>query len=288
MESKKLLAKPLIKKIYADLKEEIENFKDSPKLVILQVGDNPASEFYVQNLLKKSKKVGIVAELVKFEKSINQDEFLKKIKQLNNDPNVHGIMLQKPFPKEFNDDVITQTINPNKDVDGFHPMNLGNLLLGKDSFIPCTPQAVLEMLKFYNIKTEGVHIVVLGRSNIVGKPLANLLLRKDETGNATVTVCHSRTKNLSEITKQADILIAAIGKARFVKQSMIKKNAIVIDVGVNQIEEDGKQIYVGDVDFNDCYDRSLLITPVPKGVGSVTTSLLLKNVVRAYKILKEK
>lgn len=288
MESKKLLAKPLIKQIYADLKGEIETFGSSPKLVILQIGDNPASEFYVQNLLKKSKKVGIDAELKKFENTISQDEFLQEIKRLNQDENVHGIMLQKPFPKTFNDDIITQTINPNKDVDGFHPMNLGNLLLGKDAFIPCTPQAVLEMLRFYQIKTEGKHIVVLGRSNIVGKPLANLLLRKDETGNATVTICHSRTKNLPDITKQADILIAAIGRAKFVKNDMIKENAVVIDVGVNLINEDGKDKYVGDVDFEGCYEKSLLITPVPKGVGSVTTSLLLKNVVKAYKILMQK
>ena len=230
MDSKKLIAKPLIKKIYADLQEEIEGFGVSPKLVILQIGDNPASEFYVQNLLKKSKKVGIEAELKKFDSSISQDIFLGEIKKLNNDDSVHGIMLQKPFPKDFNDDVITQTINPDKDVDGFHPMNLGNLLLGKDAFIPCTPQAVLEMLKFYNIQTTGKHVVILGRSNIVGKPLANLLLRKDETGNATVTVCHSRTQNLSEITRQADILIAAIGRARFVTKEMIRENAIIIDL----------------------------------------------------------
>ncbi len=288
MDSKKLIAKPLIKKIYADLQEEIEGFGVSPKLVILQIGDNPASEFYVQNLLKKSKKVGIEAELKKFDSSISQDIFLGEIKKLNNDDSVHGIMLQKPFPKDFNDDVITQTINPDKDVDGFHPMNLGNLLLGKDAFIPCTPQAVLEMLKFYNIQTTGKHVVILGRSNIVGKPLANLLLRKDETGNATVTVCHSRTQNLSEITRQADILIAAIGRARFVTKEMIRENAIIIDVGVNLIKEDGKEKYVGDVDYDDCYEKSYLITPVPKGVGSVTTSLLLKNVVKAYKILHQK
>jgi methylenetetrahydrofolate dehydrogenase (NADP+)/methenyltetrahydrofolate cyclohydrolase len=284
MESKKLLAKPLIKEIYANLKEEIETFASSPKLVILQIGDNPASEFYVQNLLKKSQKVGIDAELKKFDTDITQDQFLSEIKKLNEDENVHGIMLQKPFPKGFDDDVITEFINPDKDVDGFHPTNLGKLMLGKDSFVPCTPQAVLEMLRFYKIKTEGKHIVVLGRSNIVGKPLANLLLRKDETGNATVTVCHSRTKDLKNITMQADILIAAIGRARFVKNDMIKQNAVVIDVGVNLITEDGKDKYVGDVDFDGCYEKALLITPVPKGVGSVTTSLLLKNVIKAYKL----
>jgi len=287
MSEKKLIAKPLIKEIYADLKGEIEKLDKKPYLVILQIGNNPASEFYVQNLLKKSKKVGINAELRNFDMDISQEKFLDEIKTLNDDANVHGIMLQKPFPKGFNDDLITETINPDKDVDGFHPMNLGRLLLGKDAFVPCTPQAVLEMIRFYNIQTKGKHVVVLGRSNIVGKPLANLLLRKDETGNATVTVCHSRTENLQEITTQADILVAAIGKAKFVTSDMIRDEVIILDVGVNLINEDGKDKYVGDVDFDGCFDKSLLITPVPKGVGSVTTSLLLKNVLRAYRILEK-
>ena len=285
MDEKKLIAKPLIKEIYANLKAEIEKLDKKPHLIILQIGNNPASEFYVQNLLKKSKKVGIEAELKNFDMDISQEIFLDEIKALNNDANVHGIMLQKPFPKSFNDDLITETINSNKDVDGFHPINLGRLLLGKDAFVPCTPQAVLEMIKFYGIQTKGKHIVVLGRSNIVGKPLANLLLRKDETGNATVTVCHSKTENLKNMTKQADILVAAIGRARFVTADMIREGAIILDVGVNLINEDGKDKYVGDVDFDGCFDKSSLITPVPKGVGSVTTSLLLKNVLRAYRIL---
>jgi methylenetetrahydrofolate dehydrogenase (NADP+)/methenyltetrahydrofolate cyclohydrolase len=191
-------------------------------------------------------------------------------------------MLQKPLPKHIDEVEIVMKIAPDKDVDGFHPLNMGKLVLNQDSLLPSTPAAVLKILDFYNIKTEGKNVVILGRSAIVGKPLANLLLRKDSPGNATVTVCHSRTQHLANITSQADILVAAIGKANFVKKEMIKQEAIIIDVGVNQIEdaETGYK-YLGDVDYNDCFEKAAKITPVPGGVGSVTTSMLLSNVVKA-------
>jgi methylenetetrahydrofolate dehydrogenase (NADP+)/methenyltetrahydrofolate cyclohydrolase len=283
-----LKAKPVIKNIYSRIKNEIEEKNISLKLVIILVGDDPAAKYYVQNLEKKGSKIGIEVETIKFSSHISPKELLNEINLLNNNETVHGIMIQKPLPKNFDEYKINFSINPNKDVDAFHPINLGNLLLGNESFVPCTPAAVIEMIKYYNIRISGENVVILGRSNIVGKPLANLLLKKSEIGNATVTVCHSRTKNLKDLTKNADILIAAIGKPKFVKAEMIKKNAIIIDVGVNQIEDSEKGlIYVGDVDYEDCFDKASAITPVPGGVGSVTTAMLLNNVLFAYKKLKK-
>ena len=213
-----------------------------------------------------------------------QDQIIDEIKKCNEDNNIHGIMIQKPLPKHINESEITLTIDPQKDMDAFHPVNIGNMVLDQKSFIPSTPAAVLEMIKYYQIKTTGKHVVVLGRSNIIGKPIANLLLRKNETGNATVTICHSRTRNLHSITQQADILIAAIGQPLFVKKDMIHDNVIILDVGVNQVEDAEKNVrYVGDVDYDDCYEKAAMITPVPGGVGTVTTALLLKNVLLSAK-----
>jgi len=282
--TKKLIAKPLIKKIYADLKNEISTNAWNPHLVIILIGEDPAAKYYVENLQKKGMKKGFKVSTKLFDPAISQEQLLNEIEVLNTDSNVHGIMLQKPLPKHLDESEIVMAINPDKDVDGFHPLNMGNLVLDRDGFVPCTPNAVLQILDFYEIETEGKHIVIIGRSDIVGKPLANLLLRKNKTGNATVTVCHSRTKDLPKHTKEADIVIAAIGKAEFVKADMLKESAIVIDVGVNQVEDPEKGYkYVGDVEFEASFEKVKAITPVPGGVGSVTTAMLLSNVLKAFK-----
>ncbi len=282
--TKKLIAKPLIKKIYADLKNEISTNAWNPHLVIILIGEDPAAKYYVENLQKKGMKKGFKVSTKLFDPAISQEQLLNEIEVLNTDSDVHGIMLQKPLPKHLDESEIVMAINPDKDVDGFHPLNMGNLVLDRDGFVPCTPNAVLQILDFYEIETEGKHIVIIGRSDIVGKPLANLLLRKNKTGNATVTVCHSRTKDLPKHTKEADIVIAAIGKAEFVKADMLKESAIVIDVGVNQVEDPEKGYkYVGDVEFEASFEKVKAITPVPGGVGSVTTAMLLSNVLKAFK-----
>jgi len=281
---KRLSGKKIAKEIFAGIKEDIEQQQITPKLVILLIGNDPAAEYYVQNLEKKGLKIGIEVETSILNASIDQQSLLEKINTLNKDPFVNGIMLQKPLPAQLDESEIVMMINPQKDVDAFHPINMGNLVLEKEGFIPATPAAVLELLSYYEIETSGKHIVIVGRSDIVGKPMANLLLRKDKTGNATVTICHSRTKDLAYHTNQADILIAAIGKPQFIKPDMINENAIIIDVGVNQIEDAEKGYrYVGDVDYSGCFDKAAAITPVPGGIGTITTSVLLKNVLFACK-----
>ena len=282
--NKKLIAKPIIIKIYAQLKAELKKSIFLPNLAIILIGDDPAALFYAKNLEKKGTKIRMNVTTYKFADNIQQKDLLDEIELLNEDDTVNGIIVQKPLPGHLDESEIILKIDPNKDVDAFHPFNMGNLVLDGEGFIPSTAAAVLEILKFYDIEVSGKNVVILGRSHIVGIPLANLLLRKSKIGNATVTVCHSYTNNLPEITKRADILIAAIGKPLFVKSNMIKENATIIDVGINQIQDTkNKSKYVGDVDFDDCLEKALLITPVPGGVGSVTTAMLLKNVVYALK-----
>ena len=281
----KLTAKPVIKEIYSKIADEISTLEIKPKLVVIILGEDPAAMYYVGNLEKRGNKIGISVTTEKLALETTQEELKKLIFSLNRDDSVSGIMIQKPLPAHIDEDEIVMSINPDKDVDGFHPVNMGNLVLDRPGFLPSTPASVLEILRFYDIETSGKNVVILGRSNIVGKPLANLMLRKNETGNATVTICHSRTAQLAKVTEQADILVAAIGRARFVSADMIKDGAIVIDVGINQIEEDGKIKYVGDVDFDGCVTKASNMNPVPGGVGSVTTALLLKNVLKAYKII---
>ena len=283
--SKRLSGKKIVNNIYADIKENIELTKITPKLVILLIGNDPAAEYYVQNLEKKGSMIGIKVETRILDVSIDHQTLIEIIEALNNDSQVNAIMLQKPLPSHLDESEIVMKIDPKKDVDAFHPLNMGNLVLDKRGFIPATPAAVLELLKYYEIETNGKHIVIVGRSNIVGKPLANLLLRKSDTGNATVTVCHSRTKDLAFHTKKADILIAAIGKPLFIKSDMVSDDAIIIDVGVNQIEDAEKGYrYVGDVDYLGCFVKVSAITPVPGGIGTITTAMLLNNVLLAYKI----
>jgi len=285
MMNKRLSGKKIARQIFSNIKTEITDNNLSLKLVIIIIGNDPAAEYYVQNLERKGSKIGIKVETLNLEISVDQKTILSKIETLNNDKEVTGIMLQKPLPSHLNEDEIVLKIDVQKDVDAFHPLNMGNLVLDKEGFVPATPAAVLELLKYYEIETNGKHIVIVGRSDIVGKPLANLLLRKDKTGNATVTVCHSRTKDLKYHTKQADILIAAIGKPLFITSDMVKADAIVIDVGVNQIEDAEKGYrYVGDVDYEGCFEKVSAITPVPGGIGTITTAVLLKNVIFAYNL----
>ncbi|HNX00563.1 MAG TPA: bifunctional 5,10-methylenetetrahydrofolate dehydrogenase/5,10-methenyltetrahydrofolate cyclohydrolase [Candidatus Cloacimonadota bacterium] len=277
-----LSAKPLLKERYEQLAVQVQKLVQKPILSVIVLGDEPASRFYVQNVEKQGTKTGIIVQVHRLPIETTQTDLLQLIKRMNLDPGVNGIMLQKPFPSHIDEDEIVMAIEPSKDVDGFHPINLGNIMLEKDGLVPCTPAAVLEMMDFYGIHPHGKHVVIIGRSNIVGKPLANLLLQKKEIGNATVTVCHSQTRNMTEITRQADILIVAIGKPEFVTGDMLKYGSIVLDVGINEVlDHEGKPHYVGDVDYNSCVEIASAITPVPGGVGSVTTYRLLRNTFQA-------
>ena len=267
-----------------ELKEKVEILKKTynitPKLSIVLVGANPASQVYVKNKIKACEYTGIIPELISVEETITEVELLEIVDKLNNDNSVHGIIVQLPLPKHINEQVIIDAINNKKDVDGFGIENKGRLFCGLDSLHSATPEGIMTLLDAYNIPIEGKHAVVVGRSNIVGKPIAMLLLAK----NATVTITHSRTNDLASITKQADILVVAIGKAKYITSDMVKEGAIVIDVGINRI--DGK-LY-GDVDFENVANKTSYITPVPGGVGPLTIASLLKNTLIAYeRILKK-
>lgn len=271
--------KKLAKRIRKNLKEEVENLKNQgifPKLAVIMVGDNSSSEVYVKNKSRACIKVGIDFEEFLLPKETTEKELLELIEKLNEDKNIHGILLQSPVPKQIDINKAFRTIRPEKDVDGFHPMNVGNLVIGEDCFISCTPFGVMKLLEEYNIEIEGKNAVILGRSNIVGKPMVQCLLAK----NATITVCHSKTKEIQDIVKNADIIISAIGKPHFVTSDMIKNNAVVIDVGINRLE-DGS--IVGDVEFETVSTKASYITPVPGGVGPMTIAMLLTNVVKAAK-----
>lgn len=271
--------KELSKKIREEIKDEVLKLKEkgiNPKLAVIMVGDDPGSQVYVRNKSKACEKAGIEFEEYLYDDSLSEEELIDIIIKLNNDDSVHGILLQSPVPKHIDINRAFRTISPDKDVDGFNPINVGNLCIGEDAFISCTPYGIIKMLEEYNIETEGKRAVILGRSNIVGKPMIQCMLNK----NSTVTVCHSKTKNIEEITKEADILIAAIGKPKFVKGNMVKKGATVIDVGINRLD-DGK--ICGDVDFEEVKEVAGFITPVPGGVGPMTITMLLNNVVKAAK-----
>ena len=282
------------KKISAIIKDEVaaevsqlKNKGIIPHLTVILVGDNPASSIYVRMKEKACKKVGISSETIKLNASVSELSLLEKIDTLNKDPKIHGILVQLPLPSHIHEDVVIEKVIPEKDVDGFHPINLGKLTAGSEKcFVSATPYGIIELLSRYNIITEGKHAVIVGRSNIVGKPLGLLLLRKKPQGNATVTYCHSRTKSISTITKTADILIAAMGKTAFIKKDMVKSGAVVIDVGINRVEDPAKNNgyrLVGDVDFEQVSEVASFITPVPGGVGPMTIAMLLKNTVYAAK-----
>lgn len=270
--------KELAKNIRESLKEEVKELKNAdinPKLAVIMVGEDKASKVYVKNKSKACEDVGIEYEEYLLPAKTQMKELLELIEKLNNDETVHGILVQSPLPEGLDANEAFKAISHKKDVDGFNPINVGKLSLNQDCFVSCTPYGIVKMLENYNIETEGAHAVIIGRSNIVGKPLAKCLLNK----NATVTVCHSKTKNLKEITKQADILIAAIGKAKFITADMVKEGATVIDVGINRTESG----LVGDTDFETIKNKVAFITPVPGGVGPMTIAMLMNNVVKAAK-----
>lgn len=271
--------KELAKKIREELKVECEKLKKEniqPKLAVIMVGDDSASKIYVRNKSKACKEVGVEYTEYLLDKNIKQKELIDLIEKLNTDKNINGILLQSPIPKHLNIEEAFETIDYKKDVDGFHPMNVGKLALGQDCFISCTPYGVIKMLEKYGIDLCGKNVVILGRSNIVGRPLIQCCINK----NATVTVCHSKTKNTKNITKQADVLISAIGKPKFVTEDMVKDGAVVIDVGINRLD-DGK--IVGDVDFEKVKEKASYITPVPGGVGPMTIAMLINNVIKSAK-----
>lgn len=271
--------KELAKTIRMNLKNEVEQCNingNNPKLAVIMVGDDKASKVYVKNKSKACEEIGIEYEEFILDSNIEQSELLNLIDTLNERKDINGILLQSPIPNNLDIYKAFNRISPEKDVDGFNPVNVGKLAIGEDSFISCTPYGVIKMLENYNIEIEGKNAVIIGRSNIVGKPLIQCLLQK----NATVTVCHSKTQDIKEITKNADILIAALGKAKFVTKDMVKQNAVVIDVGINRTD-DGK--IVGDVNYEEVKDIASYITPVPGGVGPMTIAMLMNNVVKAWK-----
>lgn len=265
----------------AEIAKGIEELKSSsgitPGLAAVLVGDDPASEIYVRNKRKACEKVGIYSEEHKLPAETTEEELLELVNKLNNDDKIHGILVQLPLPDHINETNILRNVSPLKDVDGFHPENVGRLVEGNPRFISCTPYGIIKMLDYYNIEIKGAEAVVVGRSNIVGKPIGILLLHR----HATVTTCHSRTKDLGEVTRRADILVAAIGRANFITADMVKDGAVVIDVGINRNEE-GK--LTGDVDFANLSDKVSYITPVPGGVGPMTITMLLWNTLESAKL----
>ena len=271
--------KKLAKEIREELKLEVDELKKqgiTPKLAVILVGEDPASKVYVKNKSKACDKAGIEFEEYLLSANTTEEELFDLIQKLNNKDDVDGILLQSPVPKHININKAFSLISPNKDVDGFNPVNVGKLTIGEDAFVSCTPYGIVKMLEAYDISVEGKNVTILGRSNIVGKPLIQCMLKK----NATVTVCHSKTQNIEEILKRSDVIISAIGKAKFVKKEMVKDGAVVIDVGINRMD-DGS--LVGDVDFENVSKIASFITPVPGGVGPMTIAMLINNVVKAAK-----
>lgn len=267
--------KSVADKITEQLKQKISQLQDKPHLAVIQIGNNAASTIYVNLKKKKAEEIGIKSTVINLDENIEEKELIYKIEKLNKDNSVHAILVQLPLPKHINESNIIKAITPNKDVDGFTAQNTGDLFNGiKPKAYPCTPKGVLKLLKEYNIEIQGKHAVIVGRSNIVGKPLAIMLLNE----HATVTICHSKTKNLPEITKQADILISAVGK-KIIFKDMVKKDAVVIDVGIFK-DENNKT--TGDVDFENVKEIAAYITPVPKGVGPMTIACLMENTIELY------
>lgn len=272
--------KELARSIRGEVKKEVDNLREKnviPKLAVIMVGDNSASKVYVKNKSKACQECGVEFEEILLDANTSMETLLSIIDKLNERTDINGILLQSPIPKDLNIQEAFEKISYKKDVDGFNPVNVGKLMIGEDTFISCTPYGIIKMLEAYNIEIEGKHAVIIGRSNIVGKPLAQCLLRN----NATVTICHSKTRDISQITKTADILISAVGRVNMVTSEMVKEGAVVIDVGMNR-NDDGK--LVGDVDFEKVKEKASYITPVPGGVGPMTIAMLMNNVVKATKI----
>lgn len=288
MTPKNIDGKALSLQIRSEIKTEAEKFIAEtgivPGLAAILIGEDPASAVYVRSKGKTCEMLGFYSVTEKLPGDTSEDSVLNLIDKYNNDKNINGILVQLPLPEHLNEQKILEKVDYKKDVDGFHPVNAGNLVTGKKCFIPCTPYGVIELLRRYNIETEGKNVVVIGRSNIVGRPVANLLLRKEY--NSTVTVCHSRTRNIREHTLNADILIAAIGKPDFVKKEFIKEGCVIIDVGINRVEDKNSKTgfrLKGDVDYNDCFEKCGMITPVPGGVGPMTIAMLMRNTLDSAK-----
>lgn len=304
MSVKILSGKEIAESIKNEVAEEVKNLSYQPCLTVVRVGEDPASAVYVGSKVKTAEELGIISKHIHLSAETTQDELLKVVEELNNDENVDGILVQLPLPNQIEDKVILEAINPEKDVDGFHPINVGRLTAGQKSLVPCTPAGVIEILKRSNIQIAGQNAVIIGRSNIVGKPMAMLLLQE----NATITVCHSRTKNLAEIASQADILVAAIGRAGFVRGEHIKEGATVIDVGINNVSDKdfAQELFgedelerrlatidkrgftlVGDVNPKEAKAKAGAFTPVPGGVGLLTVAMLMKNTIEAAKMRRK-
>jgi len=279
-------SKQIKEEIAEEVKQIISKGGTQPHLAAILVGSDGASETYVGHKVKACEQVGFKSSLIRFNNDVTEDELINKIKEINIDDDIDGLIVQLPIPKHISEDKIIEAIDPKKDVDGFHPINIGRMTIGLPSFVSATPQGIVDLLQRYNIETSGKHCVVIGRSNIVGKPVSILLSQKSNTGNATVTLCHSRTTNLKELTKQADIIIAAIGVQGFVTADMVKDGAVVIDVGIHRVKSDltksGWKLK-GDVDFDNVAPKCSYITPVPGGVGPMTIVSLLKNTLISYK-----
>jgi methylenetetrahydrofolate dehydrogenase (NADP+)/methenyltetrahydrofolate cyclohydrolase len=281
--------KKTAKDIRVELKTDIQKLKEDgrnvPGLVTILVGDDSASRIYVKSKGKACNEIGMRTKTEEIPSSISEKELLDIINSYNNNPDYHGILVQLPLPEHISEDTIIEAISPEKDVDGFHPMSVGKLVIGKDTFCSCTPAGIQELLIRYDIETKGKHVVVLGRSNIVGKPIANIMLQKKDYANSIVTICHSAAPDVSYYTKQADILIAAIGVSEFVKADMVKEGVVVIDVGINRVEDSSKPKgyrLTGDVAFDEVAEKASYITPVPGGVGPMTIAMLLTNTYKAY------
>jgi len=271
----------------AELQQKVAQLKDKgivPGLAVVLVGEDPASKSYVTAKEKACDNIGIYSEDIRLPAETSQAELMALIDKLNKDDKINGILVQLPLPKHLDEGEVLLAIDPAKDVDGFHPVNVGKMMLGQGAFLPCTPHGVIQLLLKSNVKIEGAEVVIVGRSNIVGKPLANMLIQKNATGNATITVCHTRTKNLADHTLKADILIAAAGAPNMITADMVKAGAVVIDVGVNRVDDPTKKKgyrLTGDVDFEAVKEKASLITPVPGGVGPMTITMLLYNTVES-------
>ena len=286
------------KSISADIRNELKHrIADLnkrgviPGLGVILVGDDPASKSYVAAKERACESIGIYSDDNRYSSKITEKDLLDKIESLNNDPKIHGILVQLPLPSHINSTLVLNAITPDKDVDGFHPVNVGKMMIGEDSFLPCTPHGIIQLLKRCNIETKGKHAVVIGRSNIVGKPIANMLFQKNMDTNATVTICHTSTNNLKDFTSNADIIIAASGQPNTLTSDMVKPGVVIIDVGVNRVEDLSKKNgfrLVGDVDFNGLFDIASAITPVPGGVGPMTITMLLYNTVKSAEKLIER
>ena len=294
MSAKLIDGKSISADIRNELKHKINDLNKSgiiPGLGVILVGDDPASKSYVSAKERACESIGIYSDDNRYSSKITENDLLDKIESLNNDPKIHGILVQLPLPPHINSTLVLNAITPNKDVDGFHPVNVGKMMIGEDSFLPCTPHGIIQLLKRCNIETKGKHAVVIGRSNIVGKPIANMLFQKNMDTNATVTICHTSTNNLKDFTRTADIIIAASGQPNTLTSDMVKPGVVIIDVGVNRVEDVSKKNgfrLVGDVDFDGLFDVASAITPVPGGVGPMTITMLLFNTVKSAEKLIER